>query len=115
VIPLKANSSGGAQPRPKRHHVHPLPARAHLEIRFTRVEGYKQAIRNRVSVKGDEVPPLWLDPTKIPPEVQLKAALTTNAGRPSLVGPGRPEDADLNPYRAGRREQELVFDNWRRI
>src|SRR5690606_23708785 len=82
VIPFKANSSGTAQPRPKRHHVHPLPARAHLAIRFPRVEGYKQAIRNRVSVKWDEVPPLWLDPMKIPPEVQMKAALTTNAGRP---------------------------------
>lgn len=110
VIPFKANSSGAAQPRPKRHHVHAVPARAHLEIRFPRVEGYKQAIRNRVNVKWDEVPPLWLDPMKIPPEVQMKAALTTNAGRPSLVGPGRLEDVDLNPYRSGRREQELVFE-----
>lgn len=46
---------------------------------------------------------------KIPPEVQMKAALSTNNGRPTLVGPGKLENVDLNPYRAGRREQELVF------
>ena len=40
----------------------------------------------------------------------MKAALTTNSGRMSLVGPGRLENVDLNPYRAGRREQELVFE-----
>lgn len=110
VIPFKANPAGTAQPRPKRHHVHALPSRADLEIRFPRVEGYKQAIRNRVTVNWNEMPPLWLDPMKIPPEVQMKAALTTNAGRPSLVGPGRLEDVDLSPYRSGRREQELVFE-----
>jgi type III restriction enzyme len=110
VIPFKANAGGAAQPRPKRHHVFAVPARAALEIKFPRVEGYRQAIRNRVSVNWSDVPPLWLDPLKIPPEVQMKAALTTNAGRPSLVGPGRLEHVDLNPYRAGRREQELVFE-----
>jgi type III restriction enzyme len=110
VIPFKANPKGAAQPRPKRHHVHAVPGRAHLEIRFPRVEGYRQAIRNRVSVNWADVPPLWLDPMKIPPEVQMKAALATNAGRPSLIGPGRLENVDLNPYRRGRREQELVFE-----
>lgn len=46
----------------------------------------------------------------IPPEVQVKAALTTNRGRVSLVGPGKVERVDLSPYRSGRREQELVFE-----
>ena len=110
VIPFKANQRGSSQPRPKRHHVYAVPARAHLEIKFPRVEGYKQAIRNRVSVNWTEVPPLFLDPMKIPPEVQMKAALSTNAGRPSLVGPGKLENVDLNPYRSARREQELVFE-----
>jgi type III restriction enzyme len=110
VIPFKANPSGAAQPRPKRHHVYAVPARAELEIRFPRVEGYRQAIRNKVRVDWANMPLLWLDPMKIPPEVQMKAALSTNKGRPSLVGPGKLENVDLNPYRAGRRMQELVFE-----
>jgi type III restriction enzyme len=46
----------------------------------------------------------------IPPEVQMKAALPANAGRPSLVGPGRLVSVELNPYRSGRRVQELIFE-----
>jgi len=34
----------------------------------------------------------------------------SNKGRPSLSGPGKLEKVDLNPYRSGRRFQELVFD-----
>lgn len=93
-----------------RHHVHALPGRAHLEIRFPRVEGYRQAIRNRIAVNWNTVAPLFLDPLKIPPEVEMKASLPTNTGRPSLTGPGKLERIDLNPFRRSRREQELVFE-----
>ena len=110
VIPFKANEKGRTQPKPKRHHVYAVPSRAHLEIQFPRVEGYRQAIRNHVTVDWTGLPPLWLDPMKIPPEVQMKAALATNAKRPSLMGPGKLESVDLNPYREGRREQELIFE-----
>lgn len=58
----------------------------------------------------DGLATLTLDPMNIPPEVQVKAALPSNQGRPSLTGPGRLERVDLNPYRSGRRFQELVFD-----
>jgi type III restriction enzyme len=110
VIPFKASGAGAQEQDTKRRHIYALPARASLEITFPRVEGYRQAIRNRVCVNWDDVPPLWLDPTKIPPEVQMKAALPTNSGRPSLMGPGRIEDVTLNPYRRGRRLQELAFE-----
>ncbi|MDQ3419005.1 MAG: DEAD/DEAH box helicase family protein [Acidobacteriota bacterium] len=110
VIPFKATSTGPSKPAEKRHHVQALPARAAFEIQFPRVEGYRQAIRNRLVVDWESVPPLWLDPAKIPPEVQVKASLSTNTGRPSLSGPGRLEHVDLNPYRSGRRLQELVFE-----
>ncbi len=53
---------------------------------------------------------MGLDPMNIPPEVQMKAVLPNNSGRPSLTGPGKIESVDLNPYRTGRRFQELVFD-----
>ncbi len=110
VIPLKANPPGARPPAPKRHHVHAVPGRESLEIRFPRVEGYRQAIKNRVTVDWATVPPLRLDPMRIPPEVEMKAALPSNRGRPSLTGPGRLEHVDLNPYRSGRRFQELVFE-----
>lgn len=110
VVPFKANAGGPAKPAQKRHHVHAVPQRAALEIRFPRVEGYRQAIRNRVSVDWSSVPPLWLDPARIPPEVEVKASLPTNTGRLSLTGPGQLESLDLNPYRRNRRLQELVFE-----
>jgi type III restriction enzyme len=40
----------------------------------------------------------------------MKSALLNNRGRPSLIGPGKLENVTLNPFRAGRRMQELVFD-----
>lgn len=110
VIPFKANPTAGPKAPEKRHHVYALPGRATLQISYPRVEGYRQAIRNRVSVDWNTIPPFWLDPAKIPPEVEVKASLPTNTGRPSLSGPGRLESIDLNPYRSGRRLQELVFE-----
>lgn len=109
VIPFKANV-GPKPPTPKRYHVHPIPAKARFEITYPRVEGYRQAIRNRVTIDLHSVATLVLDPMNIPPEVQVKAALPNNKGRHALSGPGKIESVDLNPYRSGRRFQELVFD-----
>ena len=75
-----------------------------------RVEGYTQAIRNRVTVDWDSEAAVPLDPLNIPPEVQMKASLPSNSGRPSLSGPGKLEDVSLNPFRAQRRKQELIFE-----
>jgi type III restriction enzyme len=110
VIPFKENTRTSRPPAQKRHHVHAVPARAALEIRFPRVEGYRQAIRNRVALDWTAVPSVTLDPMKIPPEVEVKAALPSNRGRPALTGPGKLERVDLNPYRSGYRMQEIVFD-----
>ncbi len=109
IIPFKA-SPGGAPPAPQqRHRVHALPERASLEIKYPRVEGYRQAIRNRLMVEWEALAPLTLDPLKIPAEVQVKASLPTNTGRPSLSGPGKMESLDLDTYRRERRLQELAF------
>ena len=110
VIPFKADPKGGAQKREKRFHVHALPEKTEFEISFPRVDGYTRAIRNRVSVTWESVPRLELTPDKIPPEVEMKGGLPNNQGRPSLNGPGRLENVDLNPYRSTRRYQELVFE-----
>lgn len=110
VVPFKARKGAAPPPPPKRHHVHALPEREYLEICFPRVEGYTQAIRNRITVDWDSVPSLVLDPMNIPPEVEVKGLSLSNQGRASLTGPGRIREVTLNPYRADRRLQELIFD-----
>lgn len=110
VIPFKESKGGTKPPRVERRHVHALPAKKDFEIQFPRVEGYSQAIRNRVAVDWNAVAELELNPARIPPEVEMKAALPNNRGRPSLTGPGKLESVDLNPYRAGKRFQQLVFE-----
>ena len=110
IVPFKASPAGAPTPPEKRHHVHPLPNRAALEIQFPRIEGYRQAIRNRVTVNWSSLAPVHLDPLQIPPEVEMKAGLPNNQGRYSLTGPGAIAKLDLNPYRKGRRLQELAFE-----
>ena len=111
VVPLKENPAGNEpRPPPKTWPIRALPEKAELEIRFPRVERYMQTIRHRLKVDWDSIAPLHLDPMDIPPEVEMKAGLPSNTGRPSLVGPGRLERVDLNPYREGRRLQKLVFE-----
>ncbi len=110
VIPFKANKGAAKAPRPKRHHIHAVPEKDAYAIAFPRVEGFRQAVRNRVTVDWPALAPLALDPKRIPPEVQMKGALPANRGRPSLSGPGALVDVNLNPYRKGRRLQELAFE-----
>lgn len=109
VVPFK--STQGPPPTPvNRVRVHALPERSQYEIKYPRVEGYTQAVRNRVTVDWDSVPTLTLDPSRIPPEVEVAGLNVTNAGRPTLLGPGKISALTLEKYRAERRVQELVFD-----
>lgn len=110
VTPFKENKGATTPRKTEWNYVHAIPSKAAYEIRFPRVEGYRQAIRNRIRVDWDAIAPLRLDPMDIPPEVSMKAGLSSNKGRPSLHGPGRLERVDLSPYRSGRRVQELVFE-----
>ena len=108
VIPFKANPAGAATPRPKRHHVHAIPAKAHLEIEIPRVEGYTQAVRNRVTINWGQVAPVMIDPLKTPLQTEVKGLSMSDRGKMTLSGPGRSEDVTLEPYR--RRLQEMEFD-----
>lgn len=109
VIPFKQVVKRSS-PRPKRNHVQAVPEKAHFEIVFPRVEGYQQAIRNRIAVAWERVPPVVVDPMKIPDEVQVKAALPNNKGRATLTGPGKLEGLDLARWRQEMRIQQRVFD-----
>jgi type III restriction enzyme len=110
VIPFKATSRGPSAPRVKRYHVHAIPEKAEFEIRFPRVEGYTQAIRNRVMVDWASVPTMTLVPDSIPPEYEAKGLSVNTAGRISLSGPNRIDKVTLEEWRKKRRFQELVFD-----
>jgi len=110
VVPFKANPQGGAVAAAIRNHVHALAEKKRFELTFPRVEGYTQAIRNRVDVDWKNVGLLFLEPGRIPPEVELKALHDTKDGRLCLNGPGRIDDVSLAQFRAGHRVQELAFD-----
>jgi type III restriction enzyme len=110
VIPFKSSPQGQPKPKAKRFHVHAVPGKAQYEIKFPRVEGYTQAIRNRVTVNWTTVPSLILEPGRIPPEVDVKGLHVNTKGKLSLSGPGRIDEVNLDEFRARRRLQELVFD-----
>lgn len=110
VIPFKADPQGPVPPPVDRRHVHAIPEKSRYEIRFPRVEGYTQAIHNRIRVDWDNVPVLSIEPGIIPAEVQIKGLSINNQGRPSLSGPGQLDDLTLREFREKRRIQELVFD-----
>ncbi len=109
VAPFKT-SQQGPEPPPKRRHVRALPEKAQFEIRFPRVEGYTQAVHNRVTVDWSKISPLTLEPGRIPPEVEMKGLSYNDTGRLSLTGPGRIDEVSLKQFREGRRLQELVFE-----
>jgi len=110
VIPFKQNPQGPAREPPKKWHVHALPERVRYKIEFPRVEGYTQAIRNRLTVDWASLPTLPLEPGRIPPEVEMRLLAVSNAGRPCLSGPGRTDEASLREWRAKVRLQEVIFD-----
>ncbi len=110
VIPFKASKTAAPALRVKRFHVHALPQRADLEIKFPRVEGYTQAIRNKITVDWANISGFVLTPEKIPPEAQTKGLNINTAGKLTLSGPGYIVDVSLKEFRKHRRAQELVFD-----
>ena len=109
VIPFKA-TEGAAAPQPaKRTHVHALPERAQFEIRFPRVEWYRQVIDRKLDVDWDAVPGLVLDPMRIPPSVVVGHYVPDSRGGPSNFGVGQVREVTLRQYRLSRRLQSRMF------
>src|SRR5258708_15571906 len=86
VIPFKARAGKPPVTREQKH-VHALVEKAQYEIRFPRVDGYQQAVRNRVTVDWDSIAPVKLDQMKVPDDMLLKATLL-NQWRPSHAETG---------------------------
>jgi type III restriction enzyme len=108
VVPFKQPTG----PRPRRqpqHHVQALAEMAQYAITFPRVEGYQQAIRNRVTADWDSIASVVVDPMKIPDEVQLKSTLL-NKGRPSFSEPGGSTTLTLDTWRRSKRLQQQEFE-----
>jgi type III restriction enzyme len=109
IIPFKT-TGGPPRPSQQRRHVRALPERAEYEITFPRVEGYTQVVRNRIDVDWDRVPTITLDPTRIPSEVKMAAALPNNEGRVKAVDVGRVREMTLASFFATKRLQQLIFE-----
>ncbi len=110
VIPFKA-TEGAAAPQPaKRTHVHALPERAGFEIRFPRVEWYRQVIERKIVVDWDVIPKLVLDPMKVPPSVVVGHFVPDNRGAPSTFGVGQVREVTLRQYRLSRRLQSRMYE-----
>lgn len=108
VVPFKQTK--GPKPPPARQtHVQALASHARLEIRFPRVEGYQQRIRNRVDIAWNRIAPVTVNPMNIPNEVQLKSTLL-NHGRPSLLEPGGTAKLDLGKWRSETTRQQREFE-----
>lgn len=109
VIPFK-QTDGPLPPPPKRDHIHAIPEKAQHEIKFPRVVGYTQSVRNRIAVNWDAVPITKLDPLQIPGETQVKGLSISTQGRMSLSGPGRLDRVTLEAFRKKLRLQRVMFD-----
>ncbi len=109
VVPFK-QSGMQSPPKPKQWHVQALEERAQYAITFPRVEGYQQAIRNRVTVDWDAITPVVVDPIVIPDAATMKAYLPANDGRSTLNGPGSLEQVGLAAWRQDVRLQQHEFD-----
>jgi len=109
VIPFK-QTEGPTPPPPKRDHIHAIPEKAAHEIKFPRVVGYTQAVRNRIAVNWEDIPITKLDPLQIPGETQVKGLSISTQGRMSLNGPGRLDRVTLEAFRKKLRPQRVMFD-----
>ena len=108
IIPFKATTATPPAPSTRRH-VRALPERAEFEIRFPRVEGYTQSVRNRVAIDWENIPELIVDPATIPPTVSMAGVLTDTGGRSKPIAPARTQELALAPYLATRTLQQQIF------
>ena len=113
-VPLSAftvkTRNGKPPKKQKRYHIHAVPGKENYEIKFPRVEGYRQEVKNRLVCDMEKTPSLSIDTQKIPPEVELKAALANNQGLPSLSGPGKLTELDLRDFHQQTRLQKKIYE-----
>jgi type III restriction enzyme len=109
IVPFKG-AGGPPPPKPKRAHVVALDSRREYEIRFPRVEGYTQAVRNRVAVRDwNAVPTLKIVEGDYPQFVETQPYAVDASGTAGARGPGRSRELSMDPYDQGLRVQRGIF------
>src|SRR5688572_16669937 len=109
IVPFKG-TGGAPPPKPKRYHVVALDTREQFEIRFPRVDGYTQAVRNRVTVRDwTKVPTLKIIDGEYPAFVETRAYSVDAKGVPGAKGPGKSSELTMDPYNQGVRVQRGIF------
>jgi type III restriction enzyme len=109
IVPFKG-TGGPPPPKPKRFHVAALDTRSQFEIKFPRVEGYTQAVRERVVVRDwSAVPTLKIVEGDYPTFVETRPYAVDASGSTGGRGPGTSAELSLDPYNQGLRVQRGIF------
>ncbi len=110
VIPVQKGSLKASLPVNPPALVRSLPERKQFEMRFPRVEGYVFDVKYKIRADVQSIPPIYIDPTREPTEVAVKAAEVVKIGRPDRSGPGNEIYHDRNPFHKVHRLQTSVYE-----
>lgn len=111
VIPFKGRPADKPEPddRPK-NHVHALPERAAMEMRFPVVEGYAFALqKNRIRCDIDGLEPLVIEPNREPTATFLLPTVGYQEGSPSQAAPFGFAKQDREQYYRATHLQAIKF------
>lgn len=111
VIPFKGRPANKPEPddRPK-NHVHALPERAAMEMRFPVVEGYAFALqKNRIRCDIDGLDPLVIEPNREPTATFLLPTVGYQEGSPSQAAPFGFDKQDREQYYRATHLQAIKF------
>lgn len=112
VIPYKGRplSTPAPDDRPL-NHVHSVPERAGMEIRFPVVEGYAFTLKkNVIACDVEEVEPLVIEPNREPTATYLRETVGYQEGSPSqYTGPGTFVEQDRERFYRQNHIQSIKF------
>lgn len=117
VIPYKGRPTSAKAPIDKpKHHVHAMPERSQLEIRFPVVEGYTFDLRRNL-IKADvaAMERLSIEPNREPTATFIKPQVGYEVGAPTLFGPGDFELQNRDEFYASSHIQRIKFQITRRV
>ncbi|MYA61675.1 MAG: hypothetical protein F4X94_03770, partial [Dehalococcoidia bacterium] len=117
VIPYKGRPTKKKEPVDKpKNHVHAMPKREQLEIRFPVVEGYTFALKKNL-IKADVagMDNLRIEPSQEPTDVFVKPRVGYELGEPTLFGPGDFENQNREQFYANSHIQQMKFQVTRRV
>ena len=117
VIPYKGRPTSAKAPVDKpKNHVHAMPEREQLEIRFPVVESYTFALkRNLIKADVASMDNLYIEPGHEPTAVFVKPRVGYELGEPTLFGPGDFESQNREEFYTSSHIQQIKFQISRRV